>query len=81
MATVDVADESALKTLLAQLHADGWPPVRGVVQAAGVPDARALAEIKPDQLAAVLRPKTRGTWLLHHLLRDERLFHERIEQW
>ena len=55
------------------LEAEGWPPIRGVVHAAGVADARPLLETDPQQLAEVMRAKVGGAWLLHQLLAKARL--------
>ena len=34
-AAVDVGDEEALRSFLEQFRAEGWPPIKGVVHAAG----------------------------------------------
>jgi hypothetical protein len=47
----------------------GWPPVRGVVHAAGEVTFRSVDELGPDELASVLRPKVDGGWALHRVLR------------
>ncbi len=73
VAAVDIDDPAALEAFLQRIAGEGWPPVRGVIHAAGVIDPRRLLEIGPEQLADVLRPKVTGAWLLHHLLRNERL--------
>ena len=50
---------------LTQTIADQCPPLRGVVHAAGVSGLQNAAELTESQLAAVLRPKVAGSWLLH----------------
>jgi phthiocerol/phenolphthiocerol synthesis type-I polyketide synthase C len=40
------------------------------VHAAGVVEFRAVEELTPDELAAVLRPKVAGGWALHRVFRD-----------
>ncbi|MCD0451596.1 acyltransferase domain-containing protein [Actinocorallia sp. API 0066] len=60
---VDVADAAALKSVLDGLDR----PVTGVFHAAGVLDDATLANLTPDRLAAVLRPKVDGAWNLHAL--------------
>ena len=72
-AAVDVADESELAAFLARFRAEGWPPIRGVVHAAGVIESGFLVELTPAALSTVLRPKVLGSWLLHRMLRDEPL--------
>jgi phthiocerol/phenolphthiocerol synthesis type-I polyketide synthase C len=69
-AAIDVADEDALRDLLERRAVDGRPPVRGVVHAAGAVAFRLVAELQPDQLDAVLRPKVAGGWALHRVLRE-----------
>jgi epothilone polyketide synthase D len=68
--TVDVADETALRVLLDRRAKAGCPPVRGVVHAAGVVDLRLVDELRPDELAGMLRPKVAGGWALHRALQD-----------
>jgi hypothetical protein len=73
LASVDVADEAELSSFLDDFRAQGWPPIRGVVHAAGVLQDRLLAQLDAAALNAVLRPKVLGGWLLHHLLQDNTL--------
>jgi amino acid adenylation domain-containing protein/thioester reductase-like protein len=70
LAAVDVADEERLKAFLDEFHAEGWPPIRGVVHAAGVLQDGLLAQLDAAALTIVLRPKVVGGWLLHRLLED-----------
>ncbi|HUS40447.1 MAG TPA: type I polyketide synthase [Pirellulales bacterium] len=73
IASVDTADEIGLTSLFDQLEAEGMPPIRGVVHAAGVATANALLELSAQELSDVLRPKVAGAWLLHRLLAGARL--------
>jgi myxalamid-type polyketide synthase MxaE and MxaD len=73
VASVDVADETALSGFLDAFRAEGWPPIRGVVHAAGVLQDGLLVQLDAAALTAVLRPKVMGGWLLHRLLRDDPL--------
>jgi NAD(P)-dependent dehydrogenase (short-subunit alcohol dehydrogenase family)/acyl carrier protein len=68
MAAVDVADEEQLTAFLNEFQAEGWPPIRGVVHAAGVLQDGLLAQLDAGALGKVLRPKMIGGWLLHRLL-------------
>jgi len=70
LAAVDVADEGQLSAFLDEFRAEGWPPVRGVVHAAGVLHDGLLSQLDTAALNAVLRPKMAGAWLLHRLLAD-----------
>ncbi len=65
----DVADRQALAGLLAQL-ARRWPPLRGVIHAAGVIDDAVITSLTPDRVDTVLRAKVDAAWNLHELTRD-----------
>ena len=70
LASVDVADERQLGAFLDEFRAEGWPPIRGVVHAAGVLQDGLLVQLDSEALNSVLRPKMMGAWLLHRLLED-----------
>jgi myxalamid-type polyketide synthase MxaD len=70
LAAVDVADEGELSAFLDEFRAEGWPPIRGVVHAAGVLQDGLLMQLDAAALNSVLRPKMVGGWLLHRLLQD-----------
>ncbi|MCA9973778.1 MAG: amino acid adenylation domain-containing protein, partial [Anaerolineales bacterium] len=70
VAAVDVGDRAALRAYLEAYAAEGWPPIRGVVHAAGVLRDGALPQQNLADLAAVFRPKADGGWWLHEALRD-----------
>ena len=69
----DVASETDLEALLETAAHDGWAPIRGIVHAAGVLEARPISQIDTASLSAVFRPKVTGAWLLHHLFRHRSL--------
>jgi len=73
LASVDVADEGQLRAYLDEFRAEGWPPIRGVVHAAGVLQDGLLVQLDAAALDSVLRPKMIGGWLLHRLLKDDPL--------
>jgi acyl carrier protein len=73
LAPVDVADEAGVRGFLDAFRAEGWPPIRGVVHAAGVLQDGLLVQLDAAALAAVLRPKVTGGWLLHRLLQHDPL--------
>ena len=70
LASVDVADEDQLGAYIDEYRAEGWPPIRGVVHAAGVLHDGLLAQLDAPAFDSVLRPKVTGGWLLHRLLED-----------
>jgi acyl transferase domain-containing protein/acyl carrier protein len=70
LASVDVADEAQLSGFLDEFRREGWPPIRGVVHAAGVLQDELLVQLDAAQLNTVLRPKVMGGWLLHRMLKD-----------
>jgi acyl transferase domain-containing protein/acyl carrier protein len=70
LGSVDVANESELRAFLDEFRAEGWPPIRGVVHAAGVLRDGLLADLDAAAMDSVMRPKVMGGWLLHQLLHD-----------
>ncbi|MGW0966443.1 SDR family NAD(P)-dependent oxidoreductase [Streptomyces sp. NPDC002516] len=68
IAECDVADAAALADVLAR--AGDALPLRGVVHCAGILDDGVLAELTPERLARVLRPKVDGAAHLHRLTAD-----------
>jgi acyl transferase domain-containing protein/acyl carrier protein len=70
VAKADVAEESQMSALWADLHRT-HPPLRGIIHAAGTITACALGALEMNQLLDVLRPKVLGTWLLHKLTQTE----------
>ncbi|WP_107065699.1 type I polyketide synthase [Streptomyces aureus] len=65
IAECDVADAEALSRVLVRVG-DALP-LRGVVHCAGVLDDGLIAELTPERLARVLRPKVDGAAHLHRL--------------
>lgn len=73
LAPVDVGEADQLATFLAAYLREEWPPIRGVIHAAGVVQDELLLRMEADIFQRVLRPKVRGAWLLHDLLKDQPL--------
>jgi amino acid adenylation domain-containing protein len=67
-AALDVGDEAQLTSFLDSYDQEGWPPIRGVVHAAGALHDRTLLQLDATAMAAAFRPKARGAWLLHRHL-------------
>ena len=70
LVSADVADEKQMSAFVEQYRAEGWPPIRGVVHAAGVLRDGLLSQLDAAAMTAVMRPKMIGGWLLHRLLRE-----------
>ncbi|HJV95126.1 MAG TPA: SDR family NAD(P)-dependent oxidoreductase, partial [Albitalea sp.] len=73
-ASVDVGDAAALQGFLADHAAQAWPPIRGVVHAAGVIDDCLVAELNLASLSRVLHGKMLGAWNLDQQLPQLDLF-------
>lgn len=71
--SLDVSDAEAMRAFLERFDGEGWPPIRGVVHAAGVGEVAPLLDIDPADLARHLRPKAVGAWVLHRLFADRPL--------
>ncbi|MEU6275215.1 SDR family NAD(P)-dependent oxidoreductase [Streptomyces populi] len=66
---LDVADETALRSLADQLGLSGRP-LRGVVHAAGLSEPQFLRESDPETYDRCLHAKVDGTWALHNATAD-----------
>ncbi|WP_217567113.1 type I polyketide synthase [Streptomyces sp. GbtcB7] len=71
VAACDIADAAAVADLLGRIGEES--PLRGVVHCAGVLADGVVAELTPERLAEVLRPKVDGAAHLHRLTADARL--------
>ena len=71
---VDVGNEAAFRAFLDLYAAEGWPPIRGVIHAAGAFDNRLASAMTRAAFDAVVEPKLRGAMLLDRLLPDLDLF-------
>jgi len=67
----DVADMAAMQALLGALPEDA--PVTAVFHTAGMADTTPLAQLTPERLIEVLRPKRDGTRVLEQLTRGRQL--------
>ncbi|MFG2361747.1 SDR family NAD(P)-dependent oxidoreductase [Streptomyces mirabilis] len=71
VAACDIGDAAAVADLLGRIGEES--PLRGVVHCAGVLADGVVAELTPERLAQVLRPKVDGAAHLHRLTADARL--------
>lgn len=71
VAACDIGDAAAVAGLLGRIGEES--PLRGVVHCAGVLADGVVAELTPERLAQVLRPKVDGAAHLHRLTADARL--------
>ena len=74
IATIDVSDEEQLREFLHRYKADAWPPIRGVIHAAGTLDDQLASSLSRADFDALLGPKLRGAQHLDRLLPDLDLF-------
>ncbi|HEU4594573.1 MAG TPA: SDR family NAD(P)-dependent oxidoreductase [Pyrinomonadaceae bacterium] len=72
--TLDVSDFDALREVLAEMQGE-WPPLQGLIHAAGVRDDGALHQQTNERFRAVLSPKVLGGWNLHLLTEQLPLHH------
>lgn len=63
----DAADKQALEAALRQCAADGFPPIRGVIQMAMVLRDVPFEKMTHEQWVQSTRPKVQGSWNLHML--------------
>ncbi|MFN6563915.1 MAG: type I polyketide synthase [Nostoc sp. ChiSLP01] len=65
----DVSIKEQVAGLLTQIKTS-LPPLRGVIHAAGIYEARLLQEQQWERFAQVFAPKVSGAWNLHTLTKD-----------
>ena len=61
----DVSDADSLATALDSCNKDGFPPIKGVVQAAMFLQDSIFEQMTIDDYQAAILPKVNGTWNLH----------------
>ncbi|MHA0287373.1 type I polyketide synthase [Mycobacterium sp. C3-094] len=70
---VDIADRDAVAAVLDRRDADGAPPIRGVIHAAGMTEAQLLTELEPERVHRTVWPKIAGAAVLADLFRPQAL--------
>lgn len=73
IASLDVSDDDEVRAFLERYDSEGWPPIRGVVHAAGAGDVLPLVDLRPEALEWHLRGKALGAWVLHRRFADRPL--------
>ncbi len=74
LGTVDVSDAAALDTFLRRYAADAWPPIRGVVHAAGTLQNRLVESMDAETFQHVMASKLDAALALDRLLPDAEAF-------
>jgi acyl transferase domain-containing protein/acyl-CoA synthetase (AMP-forming)/AMP-acid ligase II/acyl carrier protein len=69
----DVAQEADVLQLIEGIESQGFPPLGGIVHAAGVIGMRALADLDPSALKEALAAKVYGVWLLDRITTEKSL--------
>ncbi len=72
LAYLDVSDSRAVNRYFASYKQECWPPIRGVIHAAGILEPRMLAELTQEECERALLPKI-GAWVLGRALENEPL--------
>ncbi len=72
-AFVDVGDPAAVRDFFHSYQNECWPPIRGVLHAAGALRHALVTETTLDDLRASFQAKVHGAWLLHEALEKEPL--------
>jgi amino acid adenylation domain-containing protein/non-ribosomal peptide synthase protein (TIGR01720 family) len=71
---VDICDRDALQQVVERAKSNWGSELDGIIHLAGIFQERLLLEETQESIAAVLRPKLSGTWVLHQLLGDRGIF-------
>ena len=69
VAVADVSQKEQVAKVLGQIKAS-MPPLRGIMQLAGINDDRLLRDHEWELFTKVFAPKVTGSWNLHMLTRD-----------
>ncbi|WP_460353306.1 beta-ketoacyl synthase N-terminal-like domain-containing protein [Mycobacterium sp. ZZG] len=64
---LDIASADAVTAMLQRRDADGAPPIRGVIHAAGMTEAQLLTEIEADRVHRTVWPKIAGATVLDEI--------------
>ncbi|MFF2175854.1 SDR family NAD(P)-dependent oxidoreductase [Lysinibacillus sp. NPDC058147] len=70
--SADISNEKAVRSIINELK-QKYGNIQGVIHAAGVPGDGFLFKKDLDVFDTVLFPKVYGTWVIHHVTKDENL--------
>ncbi|QHG14906.1 SDR family NAD(P)-dependent oxidoreductase [Nostoc sp. ATCC 53789] len=68
---VDICDLQALQQVVEKVKANWGSQLDGVIHLAGTYQEQMLVDETPQSLAAILRPKVLGAWVLHQVLEKQ----------
>lgn len=71
---IDVTDAPSLSAFIDALP-ENWPPLTGIIHAAGVLDDAVLHQQSAERVFAVMAPKVLGGWALHQLAAERPIRH------
>ncbi|NEO58803.1 MAG: SDR family NAD(P)-dependent oxidoreductase [Okeania sp. SIO3B5] len=71
--TFDVTEEEAVRTFFDTYGNHNFPPLKGIIHAAGVLEDATLSQITWPQFEQVIAPKIKGAWYLHQFSQKENL--------
>ena len=63
----DLGSPDEFRSFFSVLDTEGWPPIRGIVHAAGTLRDSRIENLTSEEFDSVVRPKVIGGWLLHML--------------
>ncbi|MFN6483320.1 MULTISPECIES: SDR family NAD(P)-dependent oxidoreductase [unclassified Nostoc] len=69
---VDICDLQAVQQVVEKVKANWGSQLDGVIHLAGTYEEKMLVDETPQSLAAILRPKVLGAWVLHQLLNKQK---------
>jgi NAD(P)-dependent dehydrogenase (short-subunit alcohol dehydrogenase family) len=61
----DVSEEADVDALISANEEQGYPPIRGIIHAAGTAVPKLLVNMDAAEMTRVLKPKVNGAWFLH----------------
>ena len=69
---VDTCDLVGLQQVVEKATKEWGTQLDGILHMAGISQEKSIKEETQENIAAVLRPKVNGTWVLHQLLKDKK---------